>query len=331
MTRTHVGPAPCPEERLLRAAVDGVPAMIGYWDRDLRNVLANQAYLEWFGLAPAQISRMHIRELLGAELFALNEPYMRAALAGEAQHFDRTIVDASGATRYSQAAYVPDVDENGEVAGFFVLVSDVTARTEAEMALVPLRAELERLATTDPLTGLANRRELDRRAEQALAAAPDAEGQRVVGLLLLDLDGFKPVNDTLGHLAGDELLVVVSRRLAGVVRKDDVVARVGGDEFVVLMPDLGSASEAADLADRVVHLLDDPVSLPAFSPEPVRVTASVGVSVASAGAGASLRSLLREADRRLYSAKRQGGNRTSVASAHRRPPGAASRRAAPRS
>ena len=330
MTRTHVGPAPCPEERLLRAAVDGVPAMIGYWDRDLRNVLANQAYLEWFGLAPAQISGMHIRELLGAELFELNEPYMRAALAGEAQHFDRTIVDASGATRYSQAAYVPDVDEGGEVAGFFVLVSDVTARTEAEMALVPLRTELERLATTDPLTGLANRRELDRRAEQALVAAPDAEGQRVVGLLLLDLDGFKPVNDTLGHLAGDELLVVVSRRLAGVVRKEDVVARVGGDEFVVLMPDLGSASEAADLADRVVHLLDDPVSLPAFSPEPVRVTASVGVSVASAGAGASLRSLLREADRRLYAAKRQGGNRTSVASAHRRPVGVASRRAAPR-
>lgn len=326
MTRSDESSPRSPDERLLRAAVDGVPAMIGYWDRDLRNVLANQAYLEWFGREPAQISRMHIRDLLGAELFALNEPYMRAALAGEAQHFDRTIVDASGATRYSQAAYIPDVDDAGEVVGFFVLVSDVTARTEAEMALVPLRAELERLATTDPLTGLANRRELDRRAEEALGATSDAE-ERVVGLLLLDLDGFKPVNDTLGHLAGDELLVVVSRRLAGVVREEDVVARIGGDEFVVLMPHLGAASDAADLADRVVHLLDDPVALPSFSPEPVRVTASVGVSVAPAGSGASLRSLLRDADRRLYAAKRQGGNRTSVASTYRRPP--ASRRSAP--
>lgn len=300
--------------RLLRAAIDTVPAMIGYWDRDLRNVLANAAYLEWFGRTPEQIAGMHIREVLGEELYALNDPFMQAALAGTVQHFDRTIVDATGATRYTQASYLPDVAAGGEVAGFFVLVTDVTARTEAEMALVPLREELERRATTDPLTGLANRRELDHRAELALAERDEG---RVVGLLLVDLDGFKAVNDSYGHLVGDELLVAAARRLTALVRERDVVARVGGDEFVVLVPGVHHEADVARLAARVPPALAEPFRLDATE-APVTIGASVGVAVAGAGGPeVSLKALLREADRRMYSAKRTGGNRVSAPAPHR--------------
>ncbi|PVU81473.1 hypothetical protein DDP54_16490 (plasmid) [Cellulomonas sp. WB94] len=291
--------------RLLRSVIDQVPAMIGYWNRDLLNVLANEAYVEWFGKSPDEILGIHIREVLGEELFELNLPYMQAALRGGAQHFDRTIVDASGQTRYSQADYVPDVDAAGRVIGFFVLVSDVTARTKAEMALVPLLAELEHRAMTDPLTGLANRQELGRRSEVALADLDRHEpGTRFVGLLALDLDGFTSVNDRLGHDSGDELLIVVGRRLAGAVRGADVVARVGGDEFAILVPDLADALDAQRLADRLLPLLQQPIRLGPDEGDLVRIGASIGVVVAAAGTpDLALRSLLREADRRMYLAK----------------------------
>lgn len=134
------------ELRELRAVLDHVPAMIGYWDRDLRNVVANRAYVEWFGSTPDHIADRHIRDLLGDDLFAQNEPYMRAALAGQQQHFDRTIVDVQGVTRYSQASYIPDTDEQGVTHGFFVLVTDVSARVRAELALVEAERRAARLA-----------------------------------------------------------------------------------------------------------------------------------------------------------------------------------------
>lgn len=111
----------------VRAVLNGIPAMVGYWDRDLRNCLANDSYREWFGVAPDRMRGMHIRELLGDELFAANHPYMVKVLTGEPQLFDRTLVDAAGKTRYTQASYMPDL-RDGVVHGFFVLVTDITER-----------------------------------------------------------------------------------------------------------------------------------------------------------------------------------------------------------
>lgn len=132
--------------RWLRTVIDHMPAMVGYWDRDLRNRLANRAYREWFGRDPAEMAGMHIRDLLGPDLFALNRPYIRAALRGVAQQFDREITDPAGNLRHSQAHYIPDITEKGEVVGFFVLVADITERVRAERAL---KAEYER---TDALS-----------------------------------------------------------------------------------------------------------------------------------------------------------------------------------
>ena len=128
------GKALAAEARLLHAIFDRLPAMIAYWDRDLRNVIANDTYVEWFGFTPAQMRGRHIREILGEAVFAKNYPYMKGALAGEEQLFDRTLIDTNGRTRHTQASYVPDVVE-GEVRGFFVLVTDVTPRVEAQRAM----------------------------------------------------------------------------------------------------------------------------------------------------------------------------------------------------
>ena len=125
---------PAAEARRLRVLFDGLPALIGYWDRDLRNVIANEPYVEWFGVTPEQMRGMHIREIVGEAVYEQNIPYMQRALAGEPQEFQRTLVDVRGRTRYSQVSYAPDIVD-GEVIGLFVLVTDVTSRVEAERQL----------------------------------------------------------------------------------------------------------------------------------------------------------------------------------------------------
>lgn len=121
-------------EAMLRLIADNLPAMIGYWDQDQRNRFANADYRRWFGRSPEEIHGRHIRDLLGAELYAKNKPYIDAALAGCRQDFDRSIPGPDGVLRHSQASYIPDVHD-GSVEGFFVLVTDVTERVRSEQAL----------------------------------------------------------------------------------------------------------------------------------------------------------------------------------------------------
>jgi diguanylate cyclase len=132
--------------RWLQTVLDHIPAMIGYWDRDLRNRMANQAYQEWFGKTPEQLWGVHISELLGPELYLKNLQYMEKALSGVEQTFDREILDPTGTVRYSQASYVPDLSESGQVDGFFVLVADVTPRVLAERRLQQEQRRTRRLA-----------------------------------------------------------------------------------------------------------------------------------------------------------------------------------------
>lgn len=134
---------------LLQRLLDHVPAMLAYWDADGRNVVANAAYREWFGLEPAAIRGMHMRDLLGEEVYAQNLPYIEGALSGEEQFFDRTLTDAGGRVRRTQAAYIPDVVD-GDTAGFFVLVTDVTARFGHEQAAARAAGQFRALARSLP-------------------------------------------------------------------------------------------------------------------------------------------------------------------------------------
>ena len=119
--------------RLVSDVLDRLPAMVAYWDRDCRNVLANSAYKEWFGIEPKDMVGRHIREVLGEPVYRMNLPHIEAALAGREQHFERTLIDTSGAVRHTQAWYSPDTVD-GRTRGFYVLVTEVTAQVEAERA-----------------------------------------------------------------------------------------------------------------------------------------------------------------------------------------------------
>ena len=182
----------------------------------------------------------------------------------------------------------------------------LAAALDYEVMMAALRAQEESLrnaALHDHLTGLPNRVLLEDRMEQAERRAARQPGYRFA-ILLLDLDGFKAVNDSLGHAAGDVLLVEVARRLTGLLRKSDTVARLGGDEFVVLL-------DGASAFETVIENITAAISAPFFlDGERVAVGCSIGVAVSGEG-GADPDHLLREADAAMYKAKSAGKRATS--------------------
>jgi len=132
-----------------RAVLDSLPAVIGYYDSDLRSRLANRAYLEFFGLTPDEVLGRHISEVLGPQLYGLNRPHIDGALAGEPQLFDRTVIDRNGEPRHMQVSYVPDLSD-GNVRGFALLLTDVTARQIAEEAHVAAERRFRGLLESAP-------------------------------------------------------------------------------------------------------------------------------------------------------------------------------------
>ena len=413
-------------EGIVLRAVDQLPAMIGCWDLDLRNVFANRVYTEIFGITPENMRGMHIEDVLGSAVYALNLPYITGALSGVVQQFERTLIDMAGNERTTQATYVPDYVD-GEVRGFTALVVDVSGRVRAERerdeavrmfrismenapigkavvnvegrwlqvnralceltgyspdelyarsfrdithpddlasadadlaALVGGTAvqvasekryirkdgtviwvqrnativrdtgsedviiaqiqditarkaaewNLARQAVTDDLTGLGNRRHLMSVLNDA-AAQTAQEGS--IGILYIDVDDFKLINDTLGHSAGDRVLIELAHRLQDNVRASDVACRVGGDEFVVVVLSADTYDDVAALAERVDQLLRGAYHLPSGE---VDVSVSVGFSWS---AEPDSDRLLSDADRTMYRLKRSpekraGGSKDGI-------------------
>jgi len=174
----------------------------------------------------------------------------------------------------------------------------------AQRDLVGAQDRLRHQALHDGLTGLPNRTLVLDRADQMLARA--RRQQTPVAALYVDVDGFKHVNDTFGHAAGDELLIAVAARLAGVVRDGDTVGRLGGDEFVILLDSATLEAGPELVVERILAVLRQPVEVSGSSERPLVVTASIGVAV---GQRASADQLLRDADLALYEAKAKGKDR----------------------
>ncbi|BEP13106.1 hypothetical protein acdb102_14170 [Acidothermaceae bacterium B102] len=190
--------------------------------------------------------------------------------------------------------------ETGAIVGVQTATRDITERRAAE-------AELERMALSDALTGLANRTLLTDRLHQAQQRLRRDPGH--VALLMLDLDRFKLVNDTLGHSVGDALLIEVARRLQRCARPTDTVSRLGGDEFILLLDRLSDFAHAEQIAERILEALRAPMVLANL--EPMEIRGSIGIAVSS-DPDHPADSLYREADLALYRAKDQGRDRYSL-------------------
>jgi diguanylate cyclase (GGDEF)-like protein/PAS domain S-box-containing protein len=199
--------------------------------------------------------------------------------------------DHNGLNRYCRISARP-IRLDGKLAGFRGTASDITDEVEAH-------ARIQHLSLHDPLTGLANRNKLARHLEQALVRGSESPP---LTLLLLDLDNFKPINDSLGHAAGDAVLQEVAARLRDTTRDVDLVARLGGDEFVLVLAGMDNRSEIDRLCRRLIELLQQPI---AFENQLLHIGASLGIAQ-TRNQGFDAGELIRCADIALYQAKADG-------------------------
>jgi diguanylate cyclase (GGDEF)-like protein/PAS domain S-box-containing protein len=244
-------------------------------------------------------------EMLGKPLApALTTPAERAEMEAMCRELlesgegnKTTLVNAArnGRTIHCEWYNTPLVDPTNQIIGFASLVHDITERLNTERTI-------HYMAHHDALTGLPNRRLMQDRLNQAIMAA--RRKQRHVAVLFLDLDRFKVVNDTLGHDTGDFILKDVGRRLVTCVREVDTVSREGGDEFVVILPDLERPENARVVADKILEELARPVEIGGHE---IHVTPSIGISHYPNDA-TDVHQLLKHADNAMYQAKDAGRN-----------------------
>jgi diguanylate cyclase (GGDEF)-like protein/PAS domain S-box-containing protein len=298
-------------EARLRLVANSVPALISYVDRDQRYRFSNRTYDDWFGIAHERMQGRTVAEVFGEEAYERMRGNFERVLAGEPVEFEFTTAEG-GRRRTLQVACVPRFAAEkaaGAVLGFYMLASDVTAlkRAQEDLRFAALQLQhdarrLEFLAHHDPLTGLPNRAMFAERAREAVAHA--RRHDKTAALLFLDLDNFKQINDSLGHEVGDRLLELIAARLRAAVRGDDFVARIGGDEFCVLLQDIAEPREAAAVAQKLVHELGKPYRV---GEHQLLSGASIGVACVPHD-GEDIATLLRLADAAMYRAKDRGRN-----------------------
>jgi diguanylate cyclase (GGDEF)-like protein len=223
------------------------------------------------------------------------ESCTRTLETGEAHSCEFRIVGREGQIRWLSARGRVVYGENGAAARVIGVSQDISERKRQE-------EEVRYLAYHDTLTGLPNRRLLDDRLRQSVFAAQRRDAQLAV--IVVDLDHFKEVNDTLGHKAGDAVLREVSNRLAGCVRKADTLARQGGDEFVIVIPDLALETDCSIVAEKILRTLVPEIRVDGRS---FKIGASIGISLFPGDAG-DAETLLRNADVAMYRAKELGRN-----------------------
>ena len=281
----------------LRLFADNVPAMTAAYDQDLRCRFASKAFAAFFGFTAESVLGKRLREVVGEDAYREVEGHFAQVLQGYPVTYQRTHKVPDGESRHLEVKLLPHVGEHGKVVGCFAVTTDIT-----ELKLTEER--IRQMAHHDSLTGLPNRLLFNDRLGQAISLA--RRDGRQFALLYLDLDKFKPVNDTLGHTAGDELLKGVAARIRGQVRESDTVARVGGDEFTVILSDIARREDADRVARKIVAALGAPFRLGSESRR-VEIGTSIGIAIYPAD-GRDADALVRAADAAMYAAKQVGNS-----------------------
>ncbi|HEY0142702.1 MAG TPA: EAL domain-containing protein [Thermoanaerobaculia bacterium] len=284
-------------EILASEIIENAGEGIVVYDRELRYVLWNRFMEEMTGMRAVEVLGQRAPEVFPHIREQNVDDMIVRAMGGETVsspdiHY---YVPRTGRQGWISSVYRPHHSADGNIAGVIGLIRDVTERKAAEQ-------QIEYQAYHDALTGLANRRLFQEHLSLALALAQ--RRQRLVAVLFLDLDHFKLINDSLGHSVGDAMLRQVAQRLKQAVREGDTVARVGGDEFTIVLQELEHRSDAAVLAEKVLGAIAAPIDVNGHR---LYMTTSIGITVFPDD-GDDAETLLKNADAAMYRAKDEGRN-----------------------
>lgn len=294
-------------ERRFRVAFEHAPigvAVIGLRGRDAGRWLeVNPSLAELLGWDRDELLAQRMSRFQHPEELAENRAALRALASGAEERIvrERRLLHRDGRVVWTLTTAAAVRGEDGAPAYAVLQSVDITERKRFE-------GQLQYLADHDALTGLYNRRRFEEELDRTLAAAERYERRGAV--LVLDLDGFKYVNDTLGHPVGDELIARLAGTLRGELRETDVIARLGGDEFGVILPE-ADGEQAAGVAAKLLRAVERD-GVVADSMRHARVTASAGLATFDGRDGLSAEELLVEADIAMYDAKEAGRNRSAV-------------------
>jgi diguanylate cyclase (GGDEF)-like protein/PAS domain S-box-containing protein len=282
-------------ERLAQV-IDTVPAMISATDSQGRVLFMNAYLASLAGVGSTEAVGFDMRPMFGEDHAARGKTLDRKVISTQTAlpSFEEDIIDCNGTKRVFLTTKTPLRDRSNAVVGVLTSSLDITDRKRAENHLFYM-------AHHDVLTNLANRALLSDRLRREIART--RRGDSPFALHLIDLDGFKDINDGLGHQVGDQFLVEVANRLRSVVRDTDTVARLGGDEFAVLQTRVTRNEDAVDMANRILDAVNKPWS---HAGEQVTLSASIGITVHPTD-GTDVQELLRNSDLAMYRAKHDGG------------------------
>lgn len=281
---------------LVNLSEDGIAAL----DAQLCFTYLNPRLLKLLGFPETELLGRRFDSLLPAEDAAHRDFLIERLRRGEASTWEEQVRNADGRLVTLIITHAPHVDDGGVLLGSILTLTDISERKASE-------ERIRYLATHDPLTGLTNRAMFMEQMNNSLLIAQ--RHQTRFALLFLDLDHFKEVNDSLGHAAGDALLIETARRMRRCLRASDMLARQGGDEFLALLHDVHSVDEALHVADKIRQAISAPFSLDG---QPCSVSVSIGIALYP-DHGQDLETLTRSADTAMYRAKQSGRDGTTAA------------------
>jgi len=284
-------------EAKLRTSFANAPIGFAITDPESHILEANPAYCRLTGYGIGELRNLDFDRLVHPDDYDENKRLVRQMLAGEMPDFviENRYVRKDGQAIWVRKSVSAVRDANGTMSWIIALVEDITTKRQSDELIW-------QHANFDALTGLPNRRFFQERLEHEIRLSRRSD--LPLALMFLDLDGFKDVNDTLGHDAGDLLLKETAERLQNCVRDTDTVARLGGDEFTVILTGQHSPGSVNRVADHILKELAEPFRL---EQETAHVTASIGITLYP-GDATDIEDLLKNADQAMYAAKQHGKN-----------------------